>query len=115
MIRLVRGAKPAPGDEVGAWRDRRGRIDLQQGKALGDREQVARSRSVEQLRANRDAPSLLLGQPVHEAGGYVKRSVARHSRISRCQPPRNASCPASKARTNSTPSGPREVTSYRTV
>ena len=66
---LVRRAEAAPGDEVGAGRDRRGRVDLQQGQLPHDREQVGRPGCVEQLRAHRDAPGLRLGEPVHGAGG----------------------------------------------
>jgi hypothetical protein len=62
---LVRRAQAAPGDKVSAGRDGRGRIDLQQGQLPHDRKQLGRPRSVEQLRAHRDAPGLRLGEPVH--------------------------------------------------
>jgi hypothetical protein len=58
---LVPGAKTAPENEVRAGRDGRGRVDLQQGQVLHDREQLGRPRCVEQLRAHRDAPGLFLG------------------------------------------------------
>ena len=63
------GAEPAPRDEVGARRDRRRRVDLEQRQPLDDREQVGRPRRVEQLRAHRDAPRLLLREPVHRGEG----------------------------------------------
>jgi hypothetical protein len=62
---LVRRAKAAPGDEIRAGRDRRGRIDLQQGQLLYDREQLGRPGRVEQLCAHRDAPGLRLCESVH--------------------------------------------------
>ena len=55
----VRGAEPAPGDEVGARRDRRGRVDLQHRQLLHDREQIGRARGVEELRPHCDPPRLL--------------------------------------------------------
>ena len=61
----VRRAEAAPGDEVGVRRDRRGGIDLQQRQPLDDLEQILRARRVEQLRAHRDPPRLLLRQPMH--------------------------------------------------
>jgi hypothetical protein len=71
VVRLVRRAKTAPGDEVRAGRDGRGRVDLQEGQLLYDREQLGRPGRVEQLCAHGDAPGLRLGQPVHGTGGYV--------------------------------------------
>ena len=65
LIGLVGGAEATPGDEIGARRDRRRRVDLQQGQLLHDREQVGGPRRVEELRAHRDAPGLRPGQPVH--------------------------------------------------
>jgi hypothetical protein len=62
---LVRRAEAAPGDKVRAGRDGRGRVDLQQGQLLHDREQLGGPGCVEQLRAHRDAPGLRLGEPVH--------------------------------------------------
>ena len=65
---LVRRAEAAPGHEVGARRDRGGRVDLQQGQLPHDLEQLGRPGGVEHLRAHRDAPRLRLGQPVHGRG-----------------------------------------------
>ena len=65
VVRPVRRAEAAPGDEVGAGRDRRSRVDLEQGQLPHDREQVGRPGCVEQLRSHRDAPGLRLGQLVH--------------------------------------------------
>ena len=61
----IRRAQAAPGDEVGAGGDRRGRVDLQEGQPLHDGQELGRPRRVEQLRPHRDAPGLRLGEPVH--------------------------------------------------
>ena len=61
---VVGRAEAAPGDEIGAGRDRRGRVDLEQGQSPDDLKQVARPRGVEQLRAHGDAPRLRPGQSV---------------------------------------------------
>ena len=82
VVRAVRRAESAPGDEVGIGRDRRCRVDLQQCQLPHDREQIGRPGGVEQLRAHRDAPGLRLGQPVHgqeatsEPDGLVVRIPA---------------------------------------
>jgi hypothetical protein len=65
VVRLVRGAKAAPGDEVCARRDGRRRVDLQQRQLLHHAQQVGRPARVQQLRTHRDPPCLLLGELVH--------------------------------------------------
>jgi hypothetical protein len=74
--RVVARAEPAPEHEVGAGRDRGGRVDLQERQALDDGQQVGRPRCVEQLRADGDPARLLLRQPVH-AGEVNVADVAR--------------------------------------
>ena len=66
---LVRRAEAAPGDEIGARRDRGGRVDLQQGQPLHDRVQLGRPRRIEQLRAHRNAPSLFWSAGARTSGG----------------------------------------------
>ena len=65
VLEPVGRPEPAPGDEVRARRDRRGRVDLQQRQAPHDLEQVGRPGSVEQLRAYSDAPGLRLRESFH--------------------------------------------------
>ncbi|WP_344942324.1 hypothetical protein [Terrabacter ginsenosidimutans] len=55
---VVGAAEPAPQDEVGARRDGRGRVDLQEGQALDGGDEVGGARLVEQLRVHRDTPCL---------------------------------------------------------
>src|SRR5438045_5156957 len=62
---LVLRAEPAPGNEISAWRDGGGRVDLQQCQPPHDREQVRWPGRVEQLRTHRDTAGLRLGEPVH--------------------------------------------------
>ena len=69
LLRPVRRAEAAPGDEVCVRRDCRGRVDLQQRQPLDHREQLLGPRRVEQLGANGDAPRLRLRQPVHRQEG----------------------------------------------
>ena len=66
----VRRAEAAPGDEVGAGRDRPRSVDLQQGQLPHDREQLGRPRCVEEPCAHGDAPGLRLCEPVHGAEGF---------------------------------------------
>ena len=72
-------AEPRPGDEVGGRGDRRGRVDLQEGEVPHGLEQVGRPPRVEQLRADRDAPGFVSGQPVgrHDSGGYASWSAGQ--------------------------------------
>jgi len=63
---LVGRAEPAPQDEVGARRDRGGRIDLQEREALDHRDQVGRPRRVEELRVYRDAAGLSTVETVND-------------------------------------------------
>jgi hypothetical protein len=65
MIGPVRRAEATPSNEVGARRDSRGRVDLQQGQLLHNRDQLGRPRRIEQLRPHRDPPGLRLRQPMH--------------------------------------------------
>lgn len=65
LVGSVRGAEATPGDEVGARRDGRGRVDLQQGQPLHDCDELGWARRVEQLRAHRDPPRLRLREPMH--------------------------------------------------
>jgi len=60
LLAPVRRAEAAPRDEVGARRDRIGRVDLQQGQLLDDLHQLGRTRRREQLRAHDDAPACCL-------------------------------------------------------
>ena len=82
VARLIRRAEAAPGDEVRARRDGRGRVDLQQCQLPHDREQIGRPGGIEELRAHRDAAGLRLGQPMHgqeatsELDGLVVRIPA---------------------------------------
>ena len=74
----VRGAEAAPGDQVGARGDGGGRVDLEEGQPLDDREQLGRPGCVEQLRAHRDPAGLLLREPVHgheATSGYAVSSA----------------------------------------
>jgi hypothetical protein len=64
VIGPVARAEAAPRDEIRAGRDRRGRVELQQRQPPDDLEEVRRARRLEQLRAYRDAPRLLLRQVV---------------------------------------------------
>ena len=59
----VGAAQPAPADQVGARRDRRGEVDLHRGQLPHHLEQVRRPGRVEQLRADRDPSRLGTGQP----------------------------------------------------
>ena len=66
--------EPRPGDEVGARRDRRGRVELQQRQVPTDLEQVGGPLGVEQLGADRDAARLLVSQLMclrHTLGGML--------------------------------------------
>ena len=74
---VVARAEPAPGDEVGTRRDRRGRVDLEQCQPLHDREEVRRPGRVEHLGTNRDAPRVLLRQLVHVSRSYAGRFPVR--------------------------------------
>jgi hypothetical protein len=62
---LVRRAEAAPGDEIRAGGDGRGRVDLQQRQLPHDPQQVGRTGCVEQLRPHSNPPGLSLGQLVH--------------------------------------------------
>ena len=71
-VGLVRRAEPAPGDEVGARRDRRGRVDLQQGQPLHD---GRAGRSAGARRAAARAPRCAGPAPWSagaRTGGYVR-------------------------------------------
>jgi hypothetical protein len=57
-------------------------IDLQKCQPLDDLEQVGRSRRVEELRANRNAPRLRLRQPVHVERLDPNRDWTGHTRMS---------------------------------
>jgi len=70
----VRRAEAAPGDEVGARRDRGGRVDLEERQPLDDAEQARGAFRVEQLRADRDAAGLGLREVVD---GVAVRGVSR--------------------------------------
>ena len=58
MGRLVRRPEAAPRDQVGARRDRGGRVDLQECQPAHDLDEVGRSRGVQQLGTNGDPPRL---------------------------------------------------------
>ena len=75
---IVGVAEPRPRDEVGARRDRRGRVELQEGQALDDPEQGGRPLGVEELGADRDAARLLEREPVGGGVGRVGRGGAGH-------------------------------------
>ena len=76
VVGPVRRAEPAPEDQVRARRDRRRRVDLQQGQPLHDLEQVGRTRLVEQLRPDRDPPCLRFREPVHLAPEELSQALA---------------------------------------
>jgi hypothetical protein len=65
LRRLVARAEPRPGDQVGVRRDRRRRVDLEQGQVLHHRQQVAGAASIQHLRAYGNPPRLLLAEMVH--------------------------------------------------
>jgi hypothetical protein len=69
LLRPVGRAETTPRDEVGARRNGRRRIDLQQGQPLHHIDEGARAPRVEQLRPHCDAPRLRLRQPMHGSGG----------------------------------------------
>ena len=64
LLGPIRAAHPRPGDEVGARRDRRRRVELEEGQVAHEVQKVGRAIRVQQLGADRDPPSLGLAQPV---------------------------------------------------
>jgi len=64
VLGAVRRAEPAPGDEVGARRDRGGRVDLEERQVLHHGEQVVRAARIEELCADRDPPGFGAAQAV---------------------------------------------------
>jgi uncharacterized cupin superfamily protein len=77
VVGPVRRSEAAPGDEVRAGCDGRGRVDLQQGQPLHDVEQRRGPGCIEQLGAHRDASSLRLGEPMRrDAHGSHSRLAA---------------------------------------
>ncbi len=72
LLGPIRTAHPRPDDEVGARRDRGGRVELEEGQVAHDLEQVGRPRRIEQLGADRDPPRLFPGQAMdrHAAQRY---------------------------------------------
>ena len=67
VTRVVRRPEPAPEQQVRTRGDRGDRVVLDQRQPVHDLEQVGGPRRVQQLRAHRDPPRLLHGQPVHQA------------------------------------------------
>jgi hypothetical protein len=51
----IRRPEPTPHHEIGARRDRVGRVDLEQGQAPHHVNQLGRARALQQLRAHGDA------------------------------------------------------------
>ena len=76
LLRPVRVTHPRPRDEIGARRDRRSGVELEERQVADDVEQFGRPVRVQQLGADRDSPRLLLRQPVdrHERERTVARS-----------------------------------------
>ena len=101
VVGPVGRAEAAPGDEVRAGRDRRGRVDLEHRQLPDDRDQVGRPRRVEQLRAHGDPPGLALWSAGAPTAGYFRGRL----RIS--STPRATAAPASATLAATTRSRPK--------
>ncbi|WP_231924362.1 hypothetical protein [Micromonospora chokoriensis] len=83
---LVRRAQPAPADQVGARRDGRRRVDLQQRQVPHHSEQVGRARGGQQLGPHGDPSCLRAIELVHTHAGEPN-AAHRHAADQRSRIP----------------------------